>query len=188
MKNRLVLCVLSVSALSLLVALPAGAADNSKSELSAKALSLSNLPTGWSVNTTASQSADQGCLADLRAFHKQTHISVAYENGQLPELNEILSTGPAAARAYKALNAALARCRGYSETSDGTKATVTVGALSFPSVGNQSSASPWRSLLAGRTLRLIWSCFGWARSTERLSMPTSEVQTRINRRRSSLKL
>ena len=141
MKKRLTLCMLLESAMSLLVALPAAASGSTESVLKAKILSLSNLPTGWSTDTTATQSGDVGCLAaGLKENHNETKVKVEYEDGQFPELEELLTAGPAAGSAYRSLEKSLNHCTSYSFSSGGTKATVTVGALSFPSVGNQSAA------------------------------------------------
>ncbi len=140
MKKRLTLCMLLASAMSLLVALPTAASGSTESVLKAKILSLSNLPTGWSTDTTATQSGDVGCLAGLKENHNETKVKVEYEDGQFPELEELLTAGPAAGSAYRSLEKSLNHCTSYSFSSGGTKATVTVGALSFPSVGNQSAA------------------------------------------------
>lgn len=128
---------------------PAGA--STKSVLDAKALSLSDFPTGWSVDNS-SPTGDQGCLSSLKVVSRhETKIQVQFVDGTEPEVEEVLTSGPGAEARYKLLESALARCKGYTSTTDGTSAHVSIGAMSFPAVGQQSSAYSLSVTVEGET-------------------------------------
>ena len=127
--------------LCLMLVLPAGAAT--KTQLRSKLLSLSNLPTGWTVDNSSSGggAATGGCLAGVKQAPKsETKVIAKFENGQLPDLQEELVTGHGSLAAYNRLNRVLAGCKHFTESSDGQTLTFTVGAMSFPAVGTESSA------------------------------------------------
>jgi len=67
-------------------------------------------------------------------------VTASFENGQLPQLEEQLVSGRVGTAAYNRLNRVLARCKHFSVTSNGETLAATVGAMSFPAVGNESSA------------------------------------------------
>lgn len=129
-----------VSAGSLFVVMPAGGLTTS--QLHSKALSLSNMPAGWAVdNSSSGGGISSGCLAGLkRPPGTDTKVSVAYKDGQLPEFLELLASGKRALPAYKELSHVLARCRRFTASGNGQTYNYTVGAMSFPQVGNDSSA------------------------------------------------
>lgn len=137
--------------LTLAVALPlsvmlasgvTGATTPTKAQLKAKVLSISNLPAGWSVdNSSPTGSSDQGCLSDVRNPPKhELKASVSFAQGNAPILNEVLGAGPGSKATYSKLNRVLSSCKTYTVTDNGQSETVHVGAMSFPSVGQQSSA------------------------------------------------
>ena len=68
-------------------AAPAGASPN-RSQLEAKALSLSNFPTGWAIDNSAfsNPATGGGCLAAIKKKvpSHDTKVRVAFANGQLP--------------------------------------------------------------------------------------------------------
>ena len=68
-------------------------------------------------------------------------MSVRFEDGNLPEVDEVLATGPGAVKGYNTLTNALSHCTSYTVSSGGTTGTVTVGAMSYPPVGRRSSAA-----------------------------------------------
>jgi hypothetical protein len=142
MRFRVMLVAGLASTLCLTVVLPAGA--TTKAQLRSKLLSLSNFPTGWTVDNSSSGGGsvvNGGCLAGVKQAPKsETKVSAAFENGQLPELQEELVTGHGASAAYNRLNRVLAGCKHFTASSDGQTLTLTVGAMSFPSVGSESSA------------------------------------------------
>lgn len=119
---------------------PAGAAT--KAQVKARTLSLSNMPTGWSVDNSAnSSSGGIPCLKPLKAPSRhEVKASVSYADGSLPALQEVVATGSGAAASYKALNKALAACKSFTSSSGGQKVTGSIGAMSFPSVGSHSTA------------------------------------------------
>jgi hypothetical protein len=128
-------------ALLMFSALPAGAV--SSAQLKAKALSLSNFPTGWSVdNHQSSSAADKSaCLKNLTVSGKHdAKVTVKFNQGTVPALKEDLETGPSAASRYREATAQLSNCKQISFTSDGQSASGTVGAMSFPTIGSQSAA------------------------------------------------
>jgi hypothetical protein len=67
-------------------------------------------------------------------------VSVSYADGSLPALQEVVAAGSGAVEGYEALNKALAACKTFTSSSAGHKVTGSVGAMSFPAVGNRSSA------------------------------------------------
>jgi hypothetical protein len=67
-------------------------------------------------------------------------VSVAFADGHLPQLQEGLATGPGVLAAYNRLNHVLAGCKHFTANDNGQSVTFTVGAMSFPQVGDKSSA------------------------------------------------
>jgi len=67
-------------------------------------------------------------------------VTVSYENGQLPQLEEELATGPGSVAAYEKLDHVLAGCKQFTAADNGKMITFTVGAMSFPPVASQSTA------------------------------------------------
>lgn len=135
-KKGFVAALLMVSVF--VAAMPSGAVT--RSQLQAKALSISNFPTGWSVNN-GPDTGDQGCVSTLKNPGPHvTKVTARFSNGTAPDLDEVLLTGPGAQHAYAKLRGALKRCKSYTATSGGQSATVRVGAMSFPQVGQGSSA------------------------------------------------
>jgi len=66
---------------------------------------------------------------------------VAYEQGNTaPALQETIETGPGVAARYRAFTHTRASCKAISFSSDGQNYSGTVGAMSFPKLGNESSA------------------------------------------------
>ena len=91
----------AVFAVALLIfsALPAGAV--SSAQLKAKALSLSNFPTGWSIdNHKSSSGADESlCLKHLTVSVKHdAKVTVEFNQSTVPALKEDLETGPSVVR------------------------------------------------------------------------------------------
>jgi hypothetical protein len=124
-------------------AAPAGASPN-RSQLEAKALSLSNFPTGWAIDNSAfsNPATGGGCLAAIKKKvpSHDTKVRVAFANGQLPALQEYLVAGKGAQAAYAQINHALAKCGHFTVASGGQTINGTVGAMSFPQEGAQSNA------------------------------------------------
>lgn len=141
MRSRAVVVAGLVLGFSLVAAAPAGAMT--KTQLRSKLLTLSNMPTGWTVDNSSSGGggASGGCLAGVkRAPKSEMKVTASFENGQLPQLEEELVSGREGTGAYNRFNRVLAGCKHFSVTSNGETLTATVGAMSFPAVGNESSA------------------------------------------------
>ena len=66
--------------------------------------------------------------------------SASFAQGNAPILSEVLGAGPGSKSTYSTLNRVLSSCKAYTVTDNGQSETVHVGAMSFPSVGQQSSA------------------------------------------------
>ncbi len=133
------------ASLALLVAIagavPAGAV--SKAQLRAKTLSLSNFPTGWSVDNSTSGGAvtRPACLQGFNSsFKHEVKVTVAYTDGNAPSLQETLESGPGVAARYAAFKRKLDGCKEINLTSGGQTISGTIGAMSFPPVGSRSGA------------------------------------------------
>lgn len=126
--------------LSMLVAIPAGATTNK--QLKAEALSLNDMPTGWSVDNSSSGGTSNlgGCLKSLatpsRIPKGLVRVQVKYVDESVPALQENLISGKDARQRFQKEVTILNGCKSISFTSsDGTQVTGTVGAMSFPNVG-----------------------------------------------------
>jgi hypothetical protein len=125
-------------------AVPAGAV--SQAQLKSKALSLSDMPTGWSVDNSSSGGTSNlgGCLKNLQALGRPAkgiaRVQVKYTDQTVPSLQETLESGKGAAKRYEKYLSILNGCKSISITSGTTQFTGSVGAMSFPTIGNSSSA------------------------------------------------
>jgi hypothetical protein len=116
---------------------PASAA--SKSQLRPKALSLSNMPTGWSVNNSNGSSTTNCGLKPKLPKH-DSQITVSYIDGQAPSISQVLATGPTVSSVYNTVLKNLEACKTITVSSGSTKISGTGGAMSYPSVGAASAA------------------------------------------------
>ncbi len=134
--------VLALSLVGAISVAPAGALTNG--QLKGKTLSLTNMPTGWTTyNPPSNGSLSSGCLKDAKPDHfkgASAKASVSYEDGQLPQLSEELGWNRAAPAAYKALNKVLSGCHHLTASNDGQDLNMSIGAMSFPKIGNESNA------------------------------------------------
>ncbi|HEY3844117.1 MAG TPA: hypothetical protein VGL48_12780 [Acidimicrobiales bacterium] len=134
---------LTVAALLAVTAVTAGVAGaTTKAQLKAKTLPLSAMPIGWSVDySSGSSSSAPACLRDLKAPAKHVvRAEVTYTDGKLPSLDEVLETGGGATARYAKFNKALSRCKSITFDTGGKTLKGTIGAMSFPKVGNRSGA------------------------------------------------
>jgi hypothetical protein len=129
-----------------LASLPAEAAG-APSQLKAKALHIGDMPAGWSVDnssTSGGPSGLTGCLTKVKAFNHSvkgvSRVKVSYTDGQFPALSETLLTGKSAAKQYATYTNVMSSCRQVSLNSDGTQFSGSIGAMSFPSVGDGTHA------------------------------------------------
>jgi hypothetical protein len=110
---------------------PAGAAT--KAQLQAKLLSLSNFPAGWAIdNATSPGGKGSACLKALKIPRKHdVEVSADFFQGAItPVVAENIEGGPNVAAKYRSFTKALGSCRSIG----------TVGAMSYPAVGTESSA------------------------------------------------
>jgi hypothetical protein len=132
---------------------PQSSASVPARNLKPQLLTVAELPTGWAVDNS-SDSSDSGappCLKDLKAtFNTSDRAKVDFVKGtDLPQFEQSLGyfgTIAAALAKYQAGAAILNNCKDVSFTSDGHKFTGSIGALSFPKVGQQSSA--WQLVIS----------------------------------------
>jgi hypothetical protein len=113
-------------------------------DLKAEALSISDMPTGWSVdNSSGSSGSGPDCLKPLQ--HPAASLeraSASFQNGDLPNMDESLAyyaTGEAR-NAYLRYVATLAACRQVTFKVSGHTLSGSMGEMSFPSVGDESRA------------------------------------------------
>lgn len=114
-----------------------------KPTLSSMLLTVAQVPTGW--NITSSSGSGIGCLSRVlepAGIKQTTSAAVEFEdNGTLPQVTEKLATyATAASKVFAKIVSTLNACKTVSGTSDGEKATGTVGAMSLPAYGDQSAA------------------------------------------------
>lgn len=121
-------------------------ASTSQTLLKAKALSIADMPSGWSVDNSP-QAADPsslgGCLKSLGAFKKPkgvVQVHVQFGQGSLPAVEEILEAGKGAAVRYDRFIQIMSTCATVSTTENGKRVTGSVDAMSFPAVADSSSA------------------------------------------------
>jgi hypothetical protein len=95
------------------------AAVTSKSQLNAKILSLSNMPTGWSINNSG-RGANVGCFLPIYRDSHLTFVKVYYaDGGSTPELAEELATSRTPSKTYSAAVKRLNACRSATFTDQG---------------------------------------------------------------------
>ncbi len=155
MKRRLmwpaVLAVLAGT--GLLCATACGGPPSASGALSARLLSVSDLPAGWSqtpVNNSAVQSSSPCFPSTSTSPAGWTHADVAFVAGSAtPSLSEVLATGPQPGQIWQRLNATLGGCHSATLSVAGSKAAVSIAPLSFPRVGEASAAYAWTFTVAG---------------------------------------
>ncbi len=132
--------------LAVAVALSMGmmtSASASTPKLSSELLTIGQMPTGWNVDNS-SGGGGVGCLANIlesKGIKPTAYAKVVFDdNGSTPLLDQAVATYPSAKTGYTKIVARLSACKQVSGTSGGTKATGTVGQMSFPHYGNASAA------------------------------------------------
>ena len=121
--------------------------------LQGRLLSAGDLPAGWAaqpVNLNSFQ-ASVPCLANLSAKPTGwTYADTSFVEGvSIPNIGEVLASGPAVRTRWQALARALASCRSATFTIAGKKAKASVRPLAFPRVASTSSAYSWSLTVAG---------------------------------------
>jgi hypothetical protein len=119
------------------------AATASALSLSSELLSVSQMPSGWSIDVQTGGSSP-GCLARLFepvGTRQTAHATVNFVyRGNLPLVSEKLGTYSSAKTAYAKIVATLADCKHVSGLSGSQKVTGTVKKLDIPSYGDASAA------------------------------------------------
>jgi len=154
--ERLAVVVVVVASLVIGVA-PAWAAVPSHKtklpKLKPMLLTVEQMPTGWSQGGSGT-GGGIGCLTHIfepKGIRKTGSASVTYAaNAGLPQVTEELATysGPAKT-AFQGIDATLRACKTVKGSSGGSKATGTVGEMSFPKMGDQSAAFEVQLTISG---------------------------------------
>lgn len=108
-------------------------------------LSVTDLPSGWALNTTRSAASvgSQSCPAFGSISTARVSDTVQFSrflHGDLPELSEALGWSSNASNAFEQATAEIDRCNHLSLSSGGQKVTITVQPTTLPRVGAQSAA------------------------------------------------
>jgi hypothetical protein len=115
-----------------------------KANLKSKLITVSQLPSGWSVdNSSGSGSSSGGCFANTKHIETRggdVETSASFENGNLPDFTEELAGGRSLSSNFAKIEKYLNNCKKASFTDSGTTYSATVGAMSFPTVGSRSAA------------------------------------------------
>ena len=118
-------------------------AGASSTPLSAQALSINQLPSGWFAASDAGNTG-AGCLANLLepAGVTQTQVAEVYfvHSGDIPFLDEKLATYSNAKKAFTKIASTIAACHHPSGPYKGYQVTGTVTGWNFPKQGNASIA------------------------------------------------
>lgn len=137
------------------VASGAGTASTSTtmalSRLSSELLSISQMPTGWSVDNSSGRA--EGCDHDALANVISTrYVEKDFSgNGGQPELQEEIM--PANGVAFIKVKKALDSCKVYKEPLGKKQVKLTQGEISFPKVGQASAA--WNVSVSFQGLNVV---------------------------------
>lgn len=104
-------------------------------------LSISDLPSGWSVDNTP-QSASTSCYTNPLAqvtSKSYAHIYFA-QGGSLPALAEELGYYASGPSSFATISNTLNKCKTFTETGNGQVITGSMGPMSSPTYGDQSAA------------------------------------------------
>jgi len=125
-------------------------------ELTTQLLGVSDLPAGWSIdNSPQSESSTPPCITDGKsAFHATVKTERDFIGGSdFPRFSEQIGyfgSSDNAKTRFLAGRAVLDACKTLSFTAGGTQFTGSIGALSFPAMGDRTGA--WRILLDAGSL------------------------------------
>ena len=134
--------------------LTSGCGGNSTvSTLQDHLLSVPDLPAGWSsapVNPTSVRT-NAPCLSGLPANSRGfTYAEAGFVQGTaIPNLGEVLATGPQAKPRWRSLSRALAHCHTATITIAGKKAPVTITPLPLPRAATTTAAYAWTFTITG---------------------------------------
>ncbi len=114
-------------------------------DLQAALLGVDDLPTGWSIDTSDGGNdnpSEPPCLKSAQAVLTSTgRVEADFLHGpNVPSLEETLGRFTDARSTFDRAIAILNDCKTIDFTNDGTKFTGRLGAMSYPTVGDQTSA------------------------------------------------
>jgi hypothetical protein len=121
-------------------------------DLKSQLLSVAEVPVGWAVDNSSDKSDDSDtppCFKHVKStLHTSDRAEVRFVKGtDLPTLQQSLGYfGSSAAGTYQAGAAVINSCKDISFTNGGHRISGSIGALSFPKLGQQSSA--WQFVLS----------------------------------------
>lgn len=135
--------VMTIAVVGLSLVGTSAAATASPPKLSSELLSVSQMPSGWSIDVQTG-GGSPGCLAHLfepKGTKQMSHATVNFVyNGNLPLVSEKLGTYSNARSAYKKIVATLAGCKRVTGVSGSQKVAGTVGKMKIPTYGDASAA------------------------------------------------
>jgi hypothetical protein len=143
-----------MAVIAIMVALSAGCGGHSTvSVVHNRLLSASDLPAGWSPAPTSPNGvrlSNAPCLSILPGPPKGlTAAAGAFVQGEsIPNLGEVLASGPPAQRTWRSLDPGLALCRTATIELGGRKVQSTVRRISSPRIGGTPSTYAWTFTLA----------------------------------------
>ena len=121
--------------------------------LSSLLLTVNDLPAGWVVDNSTSSSTASGCLSS--STNTPTSVNATFaQGGSLPELLEVLDRKGDAEQRFGAVVSALNACHSTTITGSGQSITLSIGAMSFPSEGDQSNAYDFSGSVEGLAVNL----------------------------------
>ncbi len=141
--------------LAALLALGSGCGSGGATNpLRGRLLSVSDLPSGWSAssaNPESVQVADSACFSGTsRNLKGLTYDTAAFVQGtSIPNLGEVVASGPQVQQTWQRLNASLAGCHTATLLLGGTKVQATVRPLALAGVPQISSAYAWNFTFSG---------------------------------------
>lgn len=140
---------------------PASASARPGARLKSQLLTVEDLPTGWSVDSSGSANGagTPACLRHLKdTMETHEHADVDFVKGsQFPALNQGLGRfagSSAAVSTFTQGAGQLDKCTDISFTSDGVKVAGTIGAMSLPSFGERSRA--WQANLSAQGITFVF--------------------------------
>jgi len=157
--KRTVVLALTIAALIIGLAAPAGASSKShkKAKKTPKAsaflLTISALPTGWNVDNSTPDNSTT-CYSD--PVTKVPSLSYAHvdfqQGGSFPALTEELGYFANPKKAFATISSTLNGCMHFTETASGQTVQGTMGQMSSPSYGDQSAAWDATLTVEGETV------------------------------------
>jgi hypothetical protein len=136
--------IIALAVVALLTsASPAGAITRQPS-IKSKLLTIAEMPAGWRIDNSSGSGGLGGtkCLAGLTKADNDTgQAEVSFEDGAgLPFVGEVIGSGKKVTRAFSKVISRLDVCKTLKLKENGATYPGTIGALSFPIIGNKSSA------------------------------------------------